>query len=63
VVKGKRTKKLSQFEEMPAYIAGLAYTAIPDYQLLRGILKAYAARKGIALDGAYDWDKLLVVND
>jgi hypothetical protein len=63
VVKGHRSKKLSPFEEMMAHIAGLAYTDVPDYQLLRGIWHKYAKKKRISLDGVYDWDHLLQVNE
>jgi hypothetical protein len=48
---------------MIAYIGGLAYTDVPDYQLLREILHTYAKKKEILLDGAYEWDHLLQINE
>ena len=62
VVKGQRTKKLAPFETMLAYIAGLGYTDCPDYEMLRRVLRGHAVRKGIALDGGFEWDGLLDVN-
>ena len=62
VVKGQRTKGLAPFETMLAYIAALGYVDCPDYGMLNGVLKGYAVRKGIELDGRFDWDDLLDVN-
>eukprot|EP01107_Rhizomastix_libera_P016302 TRINITY_DN668_c3_g1_i1.p1 TRINITY_DN668_c3_g1~~TRINITY_DN668_c3_g1_i1.p1 ORF type:complete len:698 (+),score=157.38 TRINITY_DN668_c3_g1_i1:24-2117(+) len=44
-----------EFQQMFTYIRGLEFEEIPDYSLLRTLLREIFTREGFKDDGVYDW--------
>ena len=58
-----RMVELKPFEDLVIYSSNLNYKEAPDYELLRMNLRNYVRDNGVVLDGTFDWDSHLSVNE
>jgi serine/threonine protein kinase len=60
---GGQTTTLKPVDEMLMYTMKLKYDEKPDYAMLRRSMELYAKEEGITLDGKYDWDDMIVIDE